>query len=59
MRLWVLPEHVNRTTMATPDGNMDSEVMQIGNCNIAGILAGTYEPYIFPLYWNFHGRGLR
>ena len=29
----VLPEHVNRTTMATLDGNMDSEVMQIGNCN--------------------------
>ncbi len=28
----VLPEHVNRTMMAMPDGNMDSKVMQISDC---------------------------
>jgi hypothetical protein len=29
----VVPEHVQRTAMATPDGNMVSQVIQIGDCN--------------------------
>ena len=34
-QLQVIPEHVPRTMVATPDGNMDSEVMQIGDVNAA------------------------
>ncbi len=34
-QLRVVPEHVHRTTVATPDGNMDLEVMQIGDVNTA------------------------
>ncbi|KAJ2921646.1 hypothetical protein H1R20_g15446, partial [Candolleomyces eurysporus] len=29
----VVPEHVHRTTMTTPDGNMVSHVIQQGDCN--------------------------
>ena len=29
----VVPEHVSRTTVTTPDGNMVSKVDQIGDCN--------------------------
>lgn len=29
----IIPEHVPRSTVTTPDGNMDSQVIQIGDCN--------------------------
>ena len=32
-QICITPEHVNRTTMTTPDGNMVSHVIQQGDCN--------------------------
>lgn len=29
----IVPEHVERTAVTTPDGNMYSTVIQIGDCN--------------------------
>jgi hypothetical protein len=29
----IVPEHVSRSTVTTPDGNMISQVIQIGDCN--------------------------
>ena len=46
----IIPEHVHRSTMATPDGNMDSEVMQIGDCNTPSswqvLMNHIFSPYI-------------
>lgn len=49
-QMWVLPEHVNHTMMAMPDGNMDSKVMQIGDCNVPAswqaLMNHIFSPYI-------------
>ena len=45
----VIPEHVERTAMSTPDGNMVSLVLQMGDCNAPA----TYQSlmnYIFSPY---------
>jgi hypothetical protein len=46
----VVPEHVPQTTMATPDGNMESLVMQIGDCNAPSpwqaLITHSFSPYI-------------
>ena len=46
----VVPEHVNRTAMSTPDGNMESLVMQIGDCNAPAtfqvLMNHIFSPYI-------------
>ena len=45
----VIPEHVDRTAMSTPDGNMVSLVLQMGDCNAPA----TYQSlmnYIFSPY---------
>ena len=43
------PKHVNRSTVTTPDGNMVSKVIQIGDCNAPA----TYQAlmnHLFPAY---------
>ena len=42
----VIPEHVTRTIFNTPDGTMESLVMQQGNCN-AGATYQTLMNHIF------------
>lgn len=45
----VIPEHVERTAVTTPDGNMVSQVIQIGDCNAPA----TYQAlmnYLFSAY---------
>ena len=45
----IVPEHVPRSTVTTPDGNMVSHVVQIGNCNAPA----TYQAlmnYLFLAY---------
>ncbi len=46
----VVPEHVPRTTVLTPDGNMVSLVMQQGDCNapatFQAIMNHIFSPYI-------------
>jgi hypothetical protein len=32
----IIPEHVSRTAVTTPDGNIESLVMQQGDCNVPG-----------------------
>ena len=32
-QIWVIPEHVSRTAITTPDGNMISHIVQQGDCN--------------------------
>ena len=43
----MVPEHVNRTAMSTPDGNMESLVMQIGDCN-------TFQVYILTIFMDVY-----
>ena len=45
----VIPEHVNRTIFTTPDGTMESLVMQQGDCN-AGATYQTLMNHIFAPY---------
>ena len=45
----VIPEHVNRTLFTTPDGTMESLVMQQGDCN-AGATYQTLMNHIFASY---------
>jgi hypothetical protein len=35
-QIQVIPEHVHRTAATTPDGNIESLVMQQGDCNAPG-----------------------
>lgn len=32
-QILIVPEHVVQSTVTTPDGNMVSHVVQMGNCN--------------------------
>jgi len=48
-QICIIPEHGDRMTVTTPDGNMVSNVIQIGDCNAPA----TYQAlmnYIFSLY---------
>jgi len=46
----ILLEHVGQTAVTTPDGNMISHVMQIGNCNASAtfqaLMNHLFSPYI-------------
>ena len=46
----VVPEHVSRTTVTTPDGNMVSNVLQQGDCNAPAthqaLMNHLFSPYI-------------
>ena len=48
----VVPEHVSRTTVTTPDGNMVSKVIQIGDCNACNVSSAN-ESFILCVYWSF------
>ena len=50
----VVPEHVSRTTVTTPDGNMISNVVQIGDCNAPA----TYQALMNFLFSAYIGRFL-
>jgi len=47
----IIPEHVPRTAMATPDGNMVSHVTQIGDCNAPA----TYQALMNHLFGEYIG----
>ena len=32
-QIWIIPEHVPHSAVTTPDGNMVSQVLQMGDCN--------------------------
>ncbi|CAA7268127.1 unnamed protein product [Cyclocybe aegerita] len=46
----IIPEHVERMSMTTPDGNMVSHVIQIGDCNAPvtyqALMNHLFSPYI-------------
>ena len=46
----IIPEHVSRTTVTTPDGNMVSHVLQQGDCNAPAthqaLMNHIFSPYI-------------
>jgi hypothetical protein len=48
----IIPEHVERSTVTTPDGNMVSQVIQIGDCNAPA----TYQALMNYLFSSFIGR---
>jgi hypothetical protein len=48
----VIPEHVPRTAMTTPDGNMVSHILQQGDCNVPV----TYQALINHLFGEFIGK---
>lgn len=49
-QICIIPEHVDRTMVTTPDGNMLSEVIQIGDCNAPAtyqaLMNHIFSPYI-------------
>ena len=47
----VIPEHVLRTAVTTPDGNMFSNVVQLGDCNAPA----TYQSLMNYLFSSFIG----
>ena len=47
----IVPEHVERSTVTTPDGNMVSQVIQIGDCNAPA----TYQALMNHLFSAFIG----
>jgi len=51
----VEPSHVERTAVTTPDGNMVSQVLQIGDCNALGHIPGANESHFLPVHWEVHG----
>lgn len=48
----IVPEHVSRSTVTTPDGNMVSQVIQIGDCNAPA----TYQALMNHLFSQYIGR---
>jgi len=48
----IMPEHVERSTVTTPDGNMVSQVIQIGDCNAPA----TYQALMNYLFLSYIGR---
>ena len=47
----VIPEHVDRTAVTTPDGNMVSHVVQQGNCSVPA----TYQALVKHIFGEFIG----
>ena len=49
-QIQIVPEHVSRSTVTTPDGNMVSQVIQIGDCNAPAtyqaLMNHLFSPYI-------------
>jgi RNase H-like domain found in reverse transcriptase/Reverse transcriptase (RNA-dependent DNA polymerase) len=50
-QIWIVPEHVERSTVTMPDGNMVSQVVQIGDCNAPA----TYQALMNHLFSSFIG----
>ena len=50
----IVPEHVERSAMSTPDGNMVSLVLQMGDCNAPA----TYQSLMNYLFSSYVGRFL-
>jgi hypothetical protein len=48
----IVPEHVERSAVTTPDGNMISTVIQIGNCNAPA----AYQALMNHLFSNYIGQ---
>jgi hypothetical protein len=48
----IVPEHVSRSAVTTPDGNMVSNVIQIGDCNAPA----TYQALMNHLFGEYIGR---
>jgi hypothetical protein len=48
----IVPEHVARSMVTTPDGNMISQVIQIGDCNAPA----TYQALMNYLFSSYIGR---
>ena len=48
----IVPEHVERSTVTTPDGNMISQVVQQGDCNTPA----TYQALMNYLFSAYIGR---
>jgi hypothetical protein len=53
-QIHIIPEHDNRLTVTTPDGNMVSNVIQIGDCNAPA----TYQALMNHLFSPYIGRFL-
>ena len=51
-QIWILPEHVDRTATTTPDGNMVSLVIQIGDANALA----TYQALMNHIFSVYFGR---
>jgi hypothetical protein len=51
-QICIVPEHVERSTVTTPDGNMVSQVIQIGDCNTPA----TYQALMNHLFSSYIGR---
>lgn len=45
----IIPEHVHRSAVTTPDGNMESLVIQIGDCNAPATFQSLMN-YLFSAY---------
>jgi Reverse transcriptase (RNA-dependent DNA polymerase) len=50
-QIQIVPEHVERSTVTTPDGNMVSQVVQIGDCSAPA----TYQALMNHLFSSFIG----
>jgi hypothetical protein len=48
----IIPEHVTRSTVTTPDGNMVSNMIQQGDCNVPA----TYQALMNHLFWEYIGK---
>lgn len=50
-QIWIIPEHVARSAVTTPDGNMVSHVVQLGDCNAPA----TYQALMNHIFSSFIG----
>jgi hypothetical protein len=48
-QIQIIPEHVERSAMTTPDGNMVSLVVQIGDCNVPAMYQALMS-HVFSAY---------
>ena len=51
-QIHIVPEHIERLTVTTPDGNMVSQVIQIGDCNAPAM----YQALMNHLFSSYIGR---
>ena len=49
-QIWIVPKHVDQSAMTTPDGNMVSLVLQMGDCNAPAtyqsLMNHIFSPYL-------------